>query len=54
VFDAEAEPKDERPSDPGVAFMNQELMQELARLNPKALAIYQLLGIQMQLKIQLR
>jgi hypothetical protein len=32
--------------------MNQQLMQELAKLDAKALAIYQLLGIQMQLKMQ--
>jgi hypothetical protein len=37
---------------PGVAFMNQQLMRELAELDAKALAIYQLLGIQMQLKMQ--
>lgn len=37
---------------PGVAFMNQQLMQELAKLDAKALAIYQLLGIQMQLNMQ--
>jgi hypothetical protein len=37
---------------PGVAFMNQQLMQELAELDAKALAIYQLLGVQMQLKMQ--
>jgi hypothetical protein len=32
--------------------MNQQLMQELAKLDAKALAIYQLLGTQMQLKMQ--
>ncbi len=37
---------------PGVAYMNEQLMRELLTIDPKALAIYQLLGIQMQLKIQ--
>lgn len=37
---------------PGVAFMNQNLMTELGRIDDKALAIYQLLGVQMQLKMQ--
>jgi hypothetical protein len=36
---------------PGVAFMNQDLMTELGRIDAKALAIYQLLGVQMQLKM---
>lgn len=36
---------------PGVAFMNQDLMTELGRTDAKALAIYQLLGVQMQLKM---
>lgn len=38
---------------PGVAFLNQNLMSELARVDEKALAIYQLLGVQMQLKLQI-
>ena len=38
---------------PSVAFMNQDLMENLARIDPQALAIYQLLGVQMQLKLQL-
>lgn len=37
---------------PGVAFLNQALMSELARVDAKALAIYQLLGVQMQLALQ--
>jgi len=37
---------------PGVAFLNQDLMTELARVDANALAIYQLLGVQMQLKLQ--
>ena len=37
---------------PGVAFMNNELMSKLALIDAKALAIYQLLGVQMQLKMQ--
>jgi len=37
---------------PGVAFMNQQLMQELGRIDKKALTLYQLLGVQMQLKMK--
>ena len=36
---------------PGVAFMNQDLMTELGHIDADALAIYQLLGVQMQLKM---
>ncbi len=38
---------------PKVAQKNQQLMQELAEIDQSVLAIYQLLGIQMQLKMQM-
>ena len=39
---------------PGVAFRNQDLMTELEHINAEALALYQLLGVQMQLSIWVR
>lgn len=38
---------------PKVSFLNQNLMQELERIDSNSLAIYQLLGIQIQLSIML-